>query len=180
MTADDEPTKIDPAPVPSSAASFCSLPMLCAGLCLIAVCVLVPQAEANRRMAVDRDQLRQDLAHADAQLDVNARFLTAAATDPEVAERLAQRQMRQIRQGSEALHLDGELAGAPAVVTVTDMLRVPTPPPVPAYRPPQGLVADLTACGRHQLYGLGTGLFLVAAALVLATSEPSDRQPSRF
>jgi len=147
-------------------------------LCLIAVCVLVPQAEANRRQAVDVDQLRSDVAHADAQLDVNARFLSDAATDPEVAERLAQRQMRQIRQGSAPLRLDGDAAGAPAVATVTDMLRIPTPPPVPPYRPLTGVLGDLTNGSRHQLLGLGGGLFLVAAGLVLGKSEPGEAEPT--
>jgi hypothetical protein len=172
MAADDEPNKPDATARPSSAANLLSLPALCAGLCLIAVCVLVPQAEANRRLAVDRDQLRLELAHEDAQLDVNARFLSAAASDPEVAERLAQRQMRQIRQGSAALHLDGEAAGAPAVATVTDMLRVPTPPPVAPYRPPVGVLGDLTRTSKRLLASLGAGLFLVAVGLVTGSSEP--------
>ena len=156
-----------------SISGLLSIPALCLGLCLIAVCVLVPQAEANRRTAVDRDQLRQDLGHADAQIDVNARFLAAATTDPEVAERLAQRQMRQIRQGSAALHLEGESPALPAVLTVADMLRVPTPPPVPAYRPMPGYLSILTDTTRHQLCGLGCGLFLVAVGLVLGTSDPA-------
>ncbi len=174
MAADDDLKTPDGAARPSSAANLLSLPLLCAGLCLIAVCVLVPQAEANRRLAVDRDQLRQDLDHADAQLDVNGRFLSAATTDPEVAERLAQRQMRQIRQGSSALHLDGELAGAPAVATVTDMLRVPTPPPVAAYEPPTGILGNITRTTHRQLYALGGGLLLVAVGLVSGSSESRE------
>ena len=155
-----------------------SIPLLCAGLGLIAVCVLVPQAEANRRLAVDRDQLRQDLAQADAQVSVNGRFLNAVSTDPEVAERLAQRQLRQIRQGSTALQLGDRPGSVTAVATVTDMLRVPTPPPVAAYRPSAGVVRDLTRTKARQLYGLGGGLFLVAVGLVLGTSDPVQRDPA--
>ena len=172
MAADDEPTASDGAPRPAFAANLFAVPVLCAGLCLIAVCLLVPQSEANRRMAVDRDQLRQDVAHADAQLAVNAGFLRAAADDPEVAERLAQRQMRQIRGGTAALHFDGDAQRLPPVATVTDMLRVPAQPPVATFRPLGGRLGALTGSTRRQLYGLGAGLFLVAAGLVLGPSEP--------
>jgi hypothetical protein len=151
--------------------SILAIPSLCLGLCLIAVCLLVPQSEANRRLAVDRDQLAQDLAQADAQLAVNAKFLDEAPGDPEVAERLAQRQMRQIRGGTAALHLDGEPATLTPVATITDMLRVPAPPPVAAYAPAEGSLNDLTATTRRQLFGLGGGLFLVAVGLVMGTAE---------
>ncbi len=151
-----------------------AIPALCAGLCLIAVCLLVPQAEANRRLAVDRDQLRLDVAHADAQLAVNAGFLKAAGDDPEVAERLAQRQMRQIRGGTAALHLAGDAGRLPPVATVADMLRVPPAPPVAAYRPLGGRLGALTGDARRQLGGFGVGLFLVAAGLVLGP-DPAEK-----
>ena len=149
--------------------SFLAIPVLCVGLCLIAVCVLVPQAEANKRLAVEREQLRLDVAHADAQLAVNGRFLVGASADPEVAERLAQRQMRRIRGGTAPLQLDGQ-PGSAAVATVTDMLRVPAPAPVAAYQPPTGIVGDVAGSTRRQLYGLTAGLFLVGVSLVLGTS----------
>ncbi len=168
----------DAAAQSSFAANLFAIPVLCLGLGLIAACVLLPQAEANRRLAVDRDQLRQDLAHADDQLAVDGRFLEAAATDPEVAERLAQRQMRQFRQGATALHLDGETRTVAAVASAADMLRVPTPPPVPRYRPSTDWVATLTRTTRRQLYGLGAGLFLVAVSLVLGgTDRRADPTP---
>ena len=134
MAAADQPTRTEPRRA-ASAPTLLAIPALCAGLCLIAVCLLVPMAEGNRRLAVERDQLQLDLALADAQVAVNGQFLAAAANDPEVAERLAQRQMRQIRGGTTALHLDGEPATSTPVATITDMLRVPAPPPVAAYAP---------------------------------------------
>ena len=156
---------------PSRIPGLLALPSLCLGLCLVAVCLLVPQAEANRRVAVDRDQLRQDVAHADAQLAVDERFLAAATDDPEVAERLAQRQARLIRGGTAALHLGDDAGRLRPVATITDMLRVPTPPPVPAYRPLGGQLAALTRDARRQLYGLGVGLFLIAAGLMMGPGD---------
>ena len=147
-----------------------AVPVLCLGLCLIAVCLLVPAAEANRRLAVARDQLRQDLAVADAQLAVNGRFLSAAATDPEVAERLAQRQLRQIRTGAAALHLGGGEPTVAPITTAADMLRVTSPAPVPAFEPTAGPLATVAGTPRRQLCGLGGGLFLIAVGLILGAA----------
>ena len=155
-------------PNQNSPSCLTAVPALCLGLGLVAVCLLVPQAEANRRLVVDRDQLRLDVAHADAQLAANDVFLSAAGTDPELAERLAQRQMRQIRRGATALPLGG--AGVSAVTTVTDLVRVPEPPPVPAYVPPPDVLSQLTRTPRRQLCGLGGGLCLIAIGLVAGGS----------
>ena len=158
---------------PKPTTDLFALPSLCVGLCLIGVCVLVPQSESNRRLAVERDQLRQDVEHVDAQLAVNSNFLAHGAADPEVAERLSQRQMRRIRGGTAALELDGQPRSASAVMTAADMLRVPSPPPVLAYRPPAGVVGDLTRTTHRQLLGLTGGLFLVGVGLLLGTGDGS-------
>ena len=167
MTADHEQT-----PPRSVVANLFGLPLVCAGLCLIAVCLLVPQAESNRRLAVERDQLQVDVAHAEAQLAVDGRFLAGAAGDPEVAERLAQRQLREIRGDATALPLTD---GLPAITTAADMLRVPPPPPVSPYRPPAGILGDLTRTTHRQLLGLAGGLFLVGVGLILGPGEADAR-----
>src|SRR5271170_6978990 len=90
-----------------SLSSLWSLPMLCMGLGLIAICVLVPAAEANKRLTADRDKLSRDLSFVESQVSANQIFLDEVNTDPEIAERLAQRQCRQIRQGTSVLELKG-------------------------------------------------------------------------
>src|SRR5690242_14281732 len=38
-----------------------TIPILCAGIALIACCVLIPQADANRRLIYERQMLKMDL-----------------------------------------------------------------------------------------------------------------------
>ncbi len=160
-----------PADLRHSASALWSVPLLCAGLCLVAACVLLPAADANRKLAADREQLRRDLAHADAQVAVNAGFLRQSAGDPEVAERLAERQARQVPAGADVLSLPG-VAEATRATTAADMLRVPDPPAA-AYEPPTGLVGSVCRDRRSQLYAIGLGAFLVAVSLV-AGGQPAD------
>ena len=148
--------------------SVWSLPLLCLGLGLIAVCVLVPAAEANKRLTADRDKLKRDLAYTESQLSANQEFLSMAGNDPEIAERLAQRQMRQIRQGTSVLELKG--ISQNTVASPFQMISVPRPPEVIEYRPVTGLLADICGSTHRQLYAVGFGMFMVATSLVLGAS----------
>jgi hypothetical protein len=155
-----------------SLTSIWSLPMLCLGLGLIAICVLVPAAEANKRLTADRDKLNRDLSYVESQVSANQEFLSSVDSDPEVAERLAQRQFRQIRQGTSVLELKGvnqKIARSPFA-----MISVPPPPAVEEYHPLQGYLGDICADTRRQLYGVGLGMFLAAMSLVLEISSPAD------
>jgi hypothetical protein len=62
-------------PNPRSLNPIWSLPMLCIGLGIIAVCVLVPASEANKRLTADRDKLKRDLSFVESQ--VTAKFPSA-------------------------------------------------------------------------------------------------------
>jgi hypothetical protein len=150
--------------------SIWSLPLLCLGLCLIAVCVLVPAKEANRRLTADRDKLKRDLSYVESQLSANQEFLSIAGSDPEVSERLAQRQFREIRQGTRVLQLDG-VAQKPDS-SPFQMVSVTAPPPVAGYHPPRGVLGDICQDARRQLYAIGVGMFVVALALVIGVSSP--------
>ena len=147
-----------------------SLPTLCLGLGLIAVCVLVPAAEANKRLTADRDKLNRDLSYVESQLSANQEFLSSVGTDPEIAERLAQRQFRQIRHGTSVLELKGvdqKTASSPFA-----MISVPPPAAVNEYHPLQGFLGDI--CGNtvasctppgwnvHGGDGAGAGSFVAA------------------
>jgi hypothetical protein len=86
--------------------------MLCAGIAIIAACLLIPQADANRRLVYERTKLQADLEAVEKQVAVNDEFLRKVADDANLAERLAQRQMKMIRQGTRILaHALGELCG---------------------------------------------------------------------
>jgi hypothetical protein len=79
--------------------------LLCAGVALVACTVLIPAADANRRLAYEREKLKLDLDSVRKQVATNDDFLKRVADDPNLAERLAQRQMKIIRQGTRVLEL---------------------------------------------------------------------------
>jgi hypothetical protein len=155
--------------------SIWSLPLLCLGLGIIAICVLVPAAEANKRLTADRDKLARDLAYVESQVSANQEFLDEAGTDPEIAERLAQRQFRQIRQGTRVLELKGVSNGTQT--SPFAMISVPPPPPVNEYRPLTGMLGTLCGDTRKQLYSVGVGMFMVAVSLVMGSSGAEGLKP---
>src|SRR3954471_21574702 len=48
------------SPVPSTGGGW-TFPLLCAGVALISCCALIPQADANRRLAYEKQELQRDL-----------------------------------------------------------------------------------------------------------------------
>ena len=165
---------------------------LCLGIGIIACCVLIPQADANRRLAYERQKLTSDLESIRKQVATNDEFLRRVADDPNLAERLAQRQMKIIRQGTRVLELKktAQQAGAtgaaagparatngltPDEMSPFHLVQVAPPPPMPPYQPRGGVIAGLCHRPRSRLYLIGTGLFLMAVGLVLGFGpRPAD------
>jgi hypothetical protein len=141
------------------------------GLGMIAVCVLVPAAEANKRLTADRDKLKRDLTYVESQVSANQEFLRIAGSDPEVAERLAQRQLKQIREGTRVLELDGVSKNVSP--SPFEMVSVAAPPPVVEYHPLTGILGDVCRDKKRQLYAIGVGMFMVACSLVLGVAAPA-------
>jgi hypothetical protein len=157
-----------------------TLALLCAGIALVACTVLIPAADANRRLAYEREKLKLDLESVRKQVATNDDFLKRVADDPNLAERLAQRQMKIIRQGTRVLELKsqkkpgsapGTAVTAAAGFTADDMspfhlVHVAPPPPLPPYQPVGGLLAGLCYNPHTRLYLSGIGLLLMAVGLV--------------
>jgi hypothetical protein len=141
-----------------------TIPLICIGVAVIACTTLLPLADDNRRLAWERQKLRQDLDHLKQQVKVNDEFLRRVADDATLAERLAQRQMRFIRQGSSVLPLRG--AGK-VEMSPFHLVAVPPPKPLAPYQPVGGPLATLVRNPRTQLYASGGALLLIAAGLVL-------------
>jgi cytochrome c-type biogenesis protein CcmH/NrfF len=160
--------KVMEDPKKSASDSLWSLPLLCLGLGIIAICILVPAAEANKRLTADRDKLNRDLTYVESQVSANESFLDDVGTNPEIAERLAQRQFRQIRQGTSVLELKG--ISKDKSVSPFEMVSVPPPPPVNEYHSLTGFLGDICGDTRKQIYSVGIGMFMVAVALVLGAS----------
>ena len=155
--------------------SLLSLPLLCLGLAIVAACCLLPQVEANRKLTIERDKLKGDLAYVARQQATNQAFLKHIGGDPDLAERLAQRQMKVIRQGTSVLTLDGPRgpAGGDASMSPFMLVSVGAPPPVETYHAPPGLLGQLCRSPRRQLYLSGAGLLLIACGLVWGPSAQS-------
>ena len=167
-----EPLEEDLGPPPKGGGW--TVAMLCAGIAIIACCVLIPQADANKRLVYEREKLKVDLDSIRMQVSTNDEFLHRVADDPNLAERLAQRQMRVIREGTRVLELKksgkgavaGPLASAEAM-SPFHLVHVAPPPPMPPYEPTGGRIASLCYDPHKRLYLMGGGLMLMAAGLVL-------------
>lgn len=169
--ADDDivVTMVDPAIEPTRGGTF-TIPMVCAGIAIIACCLLIPQADANRRLAYQHVKLKADLETVEKQVAVNDEFLRKVSDDPNLAERLAQRQMKIIRPGTKVLELknSGEAEMSPFQITA-----VAPPPKLPPYQPRGGMLAQLCYNPKSRLYLMGIGLLLTATGLVLGLGARS-------
>jgi hypothetical protein len=149
----------------SDRASAWTIPLLCAGLAIIGCCLIIPAADENRRLVYERETLKIDLNHIEQQIGVNDEFLKRVADDPTLLERLAQRQMKMVRQGTTVLELRGSRSGQD--MSPYPLVTVPPPPPMPPYEPIGGRFSDLCRHPRTRLILMGTSLMLMASGLVL-------------
>jgi hypothetical protein len=146
-----------------------TIPLVCIGIAIIACCMLIPGADENRRLAYDKLKLEADLTQLQAQVETNGEFLKRVGDDPTLAERLAQRQMKMVREGSSVLELKEPAPGSnlsPFLLTA-----VPPPPTLPEYRPSGGRLAAMCRQPRTRLYLMGAALLAIAAGLVLENEQ---------
>jgi hypothetical protein len=153
-----------------------TIPLLCAGVAIIACCFVIPAADENRRLVYERERLKVDLEHIERQVAVNGEFLKHVADDPTLLERLAQRQMKMVREGNSVLELcdraipASQLQGQPlqqGEISPYPLLTVAPPEPLPPYQPMGGRFANLCREPRSRLALMGSALILVASGLVL-------------
>jgi hypothetical protein len=175
-----------PFPAPGDGGGW-TVAALCMGLGIIAACLIIPQTDANRRLVYQREKLRLDLRQIQSQIAVDKEFLAKVETDPQLTERLAQREMRAVPRGE--MVLDVNSAWNPAVTATLSAQRmspfmivnVPAPAALPPYRPVGGNFAALCRDPGSHSYLLGGGMFLVAAGLVLGgpgkTRDPAMIPP---
>jgi hypothetical protein len=148
-----------------------TIPLICIGMAIIACCVLVPAADENRRIAYETQRLEADLEQIKDQIQMNDQFLRRVSEDPSLSERLAQRQLKIIREGTGVLTLKGQATSRD--MSPFDLVTLPPPPELPPYQPIGGAMSALCRHPRTRLYGLGIGMILVAAGLVLGYSKNS-------
>jgi len=145
-----------------------AIPALCIGLALLACCVILPQSASNRQLVWDAARLQADMDRTDVQVATNRDFLNRLNSDPSLAERLAQRQMKMVREGSSVL----DLKDAPAdEISPFLLVTVPPSPDLPPLEPAGGRVAQLFVDRRPRLFIMGASLFMVAAGLILGNTR---------
>jgi len=164
---DDDLAALSPAPTGGG----WTIPLLCMGIAIISFCLIIPQADANRRLAYERAALRADLESIQTQVATNDEFLRRLASDPTLAERLAQRQLNLQRAGTMTLPVQlGNGSTSPF-----DLVKVPPPEPMEPYEPVGGKLAAVCRDSRSRLYLMGVGLFVLAAGLILGIGPPPER-----
>ena len=164
------PIQVAPAPesVPVGGGLF-TIPLLCLGIGLIACCLLIPAADENRHLMYERQRLRADLEQIQHQTAVNDEFLKRVADDASLSERLAQRQMKMVREGTSVLELKGQYNGRD--MSPFELVTLPPPAELPPYQPIGGQLSTLCRNPRSQLYLMGGGLLMMAAGLVLGGKD---------
>jgi hypothetical protein len=153
-----------------SKSSAWTIPLLCAGIAILACCLLIPAADENRRLTWERERLKADLEQIQKQVSVNDAFLQRLMADPTLSERLARRQMKMVREGTSVL----ETKTAVGKEELSPFLLVTLPPPaeMPEYQPLGGYIAEVCRNPKSQLYLTGAGLLMIACGLVLGSSTP--------
>ena len=164
---EEEPGPRVSSPPPSTGGGW-TLPLLCAGIALVACSALIPQADANRRLAYEKQELARDMETVEKQIAVNEAFLKQVGNDPTLAERLAERQMKVIPQGTKILQLNHDSGGSS--MSPFQLVNVPPPPPLPPYKPVGGTIARLCYDNHSRLYLIGIALGMIATGLVMGSA----------
>lgn len=156
---------LDAKSPPPDRASAWTIPLLCAGIALIACCMLIPASDENRKLMYERQRLQIDLEHIQKQVEVNDDFLKRIGSDPNLLERLAQRQMKLVRDGTRVLELKDE--NGQSDISPYELITLAPPPELPPYQPVGGRFASLCRETRPQLFMMGAGMLLAAIGLVM-------------
>ncbi len=151
-----------------------TIPLICFGIAILACCLLIPQADENRKLVWEREKLRRDLDQIQAQVDINDRFLTAMTEDVVLTQRLAQRQMNVVRSGTAVLQLDANSRNVDS--SPFQLVNVPPPAPLPDYIPYGGKFAAICRNPKSQLYLTGLALLCIATGLVMGGEDKSRQQ----
>lgn len=135
--------------------------------------MLIPAADENHRLVYERQRLQMDLEHIQKQVAVYDEFLKRIATDPNLLERVAQRQMKLVREDTRVLKLAGD-EEEDRDMSPYVLVTIAPPAELPPYKPNGGRFAALVREPRPQLFMMGAGMLLVAVGLVMGAGGAKD------
>jgi hypothetical protein len=161
-------------PTEPSGGGLFTIPLIAIGIGIIAMCLLIPAADENRRLAYERDKLQLDLDHLKNQAATNDAFLKNLANDPTLAERLARRQMKMVPQGTSVLELKSQKSAGDMSPFV--LVTVPPPAEMPPYKPVGGFLSDACRHPKTQLYLIGGGMMMIACGVVMGRDPGPQRE----
>ncbi|MGF1634247.1 MAG: hypothetical protein ACFCVE_10400 [Phycisphaerae bacterium] len=164
---------VEPAEPAGPSGGVWAIPLLCAGLALIACCLLIPAADANRRLAWEQEKLKRDAAFVTEMVAASQDFLVRFGTDEALSERLAVRQLRLVPEGSASLDVAG--SDVPFAASPFALVRVEPPEPMPVYQPVGGRLTELCLRDDARLLMTAAGLMLVAVGLITGTNPPPPK-----
>jgi hypothetical protein len=144
-------------------------------MALISCALISGQVEENRELAWQRNKLQRDLDHIQDQVKTNDKFLKDLNTDPNLAERLAQLQMKMVRRGATVLDVKGQDTGA--VGSPFRLVTIPPPPPVKPYEPGTDLLSRLFVHPQVRLLAYGLGAMAIAMSLILGGGVTPRKSP---
>lgn len=145
--------------------------MICAGIAVIACCLLIPAADENRRLAYERERLKRDLEHLQKQVHVNDEFLKRVSVgDASLMEYLAQGQMKLVREGTRVLKLNDNRTDDR--FSPYKLVTLAPPPELAEYRPVGGIFSEWCRHPRSRLLLMGTGMLAIAVGLVMGAADP--------
>ena len=182
MPATGDPPTTDPAPT----GGVWALPLLALGLGLIACCLVIPATDTNRNLLYERERLKAELDGLERQVAVNQDFLDRIHREPELAERLAERQTHARPSGVATLapqvggrvgggSIGGSFGGSFGDFAMSPFALVraePEPPPPVPNRPVGGRLAAYCRRPRTRLAVLGMGLFCCLLGLLAGGDAP--------
>jgi hypothetical protein len=160
-------------PASARTGAWWTIPLMCAGIAIVACAVLVPAADDNRRAVHELARIERDVAYFERQSEVNKQFLEHVSTDPTLAERLALRQLRLTRAASAVVPLSRQ--ADPFGMSPYALVTIDPPPAIADYRPVGGFLSKYFLNARTQVYLAGLGLLLTAAGVILGGGS---RQPA--
>ncbi|MGN6625005.1 MAG: hypothetical protein ACTHLN_00170 [Tepidisphaeraceae bacterium] len=153
-----------------------TLPLMFAGIAIVACAVLVPATDENRRAMYELAKIDRDVAYFQKQSDVNKDFLRRVSNDPTLAERLALRQLHMTLADTHLVKIPTK--AEPFNRSPFALVSVEPPPALEPYRPVAGVLGEWFLDVRRQIYLAGIGLLMAAAGVIFGGGEPARDESS--